>query len=104
MCTTTSGAAADTAAAVASASRMSTRKSRDKLVGESRPLEQAALGRVEGQAGHLVSAAEQEQRKPGPFEPGMPGDQVVHGYRAASAMYSRIESARKSSIGRVRPG
>ena len=76
----------------------------DKLVGEPRPLEQAALGRVEGQAGHPVSAAEQEQRKPGSFEPGMPGDQVVHGYRAAWAMYSWIESARKSSIGLVRPG
>ncbi len=29
---------------------------------------------------------------------------ALHGYRAAWAMYSRIESARKSSIGLVSPG
>ena len=51
-----------------------------------------------------MPAGKQEQRQPGSFEPGVPGDQIVHGYRVVSAMYSRIESARKSSIGRVRPG
>ena len=76
----------------------------DELIREARPFELAALGRVEGKTGHPVPAAEQEQRKPRPFETGVTGDQVVHGYRAASAMYSWIESATKSSIGLVRPG
>ena len=70
----------------------------DKLVRKPRPLEQAPLDRVERQTGHLVSAANQEERKPGAFETGVPGDQVVHRYRVASATYSRIGSAKKSSI------
>ena len=58
MCITTSGAASLIAAAVASASRMSTRRSLTSWSANLARVEEAAFGGIEREPGYLMAAAE----------------------------------------------